>query len=156
MPRKPNKIRRLAPGALALICDACEGIVTRGSQSSEGYLTLVQVAGADDQAEAKAYAWRIFHDSCRPVPSVGNPVVIRESRVSSYPLLLTTLAGLAVTVPGFRNTDWPTLLRRIVSDTEWWFDPEGGQMSMAQMMAAHSGSVRNAGLSQKLSETTGA
>lgn len=127
----------IAPGTLALICDVCDGIVTRGGKRANGYLTC------------RRGKWLIFHDCCL---APGNELAIRESRISSYPLLLTTLASLAAEVNGFRNTDWPTFLRRVVSDTEWYWDSDGGQMTIAQMVAANSASVQRAGLTQKLTE----
>ncbi|MCZ0731862.1 hypothetical protein [Mycolicibacterium iranicum] len=137
MEREPKRRREIAPGTLALICDDCHGIVTRGGKHANGYLTC------------QRGRWLIFHDCCR---APGNELAIRESRISSYPLLLTTLASLAAEVNGFRNTDWPTLLRRVVSDTEWYWDSGGGQMTIAQMVAENRDLAQQAGLTQKLTE----
>lgn len=128
---KQKMPRKAASGTLALFCDECETIVTRGSEASEGYLTL------------EGRRWRIFHDQCKPA---SNPVVVRESRLSSYSLLLTTVAGLAGEVNGFRDTNWPVLLRKIVADTEWYFDPEGGQMPARAMVAENKRIKIEAGL----------
>lgn len=135
--RQRKRKNEIAPGTLALICDGCDTIVNGRSQQTQGYLVC------------ENGRWSIWHDACK---SPGSRPVIRESQVSSYPLLLTTLAAIAAEANGFCDTNWPTLLRRIVSDTEWHFDPEGGQKTVSQMMADNSAAYRSAGLTQKLTE----
>lgn len=63
MGRPAVKPRKLGANQLALVCDQCEGIVTRGSRFSEGYLTLVEVEGQDG---IRRRQWQMFHDQCRP------------------------------------------------------------------------------------------
>lgn len=135
--RKRKRKNEIAPGTLALICDGCDAIVSSRSQRTQGYLVC------------ENGRWSIWHDACK---SPGSRPVIRESRISSYPLLLTTLAAIAAEANGFRDANWPTLLRRIVSDSEWYFDPEGGQKTVSQMLDDNKAVYRRAGLTQKLTE----
>lgn len=150
MGRPAVKPRKLGANQLALVCDQCEGIVTRGSRFSEGYLTLVEVEGQDG---IRRRQWQMFHDQCRPASVAENgrrSTVVRESRISSYSLLLTTLAGLANDLPGFRDTNWPQLLRRIVADTEWYFDPKGGQRTSKQLTAENHRVYTGVGYTKRL------
>ena len=132
---RPRKPKKLAPGQLALICDVCDQIVTRGSVHSEGYLTI------------EADRWCVFHDQCKPATGL---VVVREWRVSSYPLLLSTVAHMATDVAYVRQSNWPEFLRRIVADTEWYFDSEGGQMTAKQMTEANRSVYDSAGFGQQM------
>jgi hypothetical protein len=132
---RPRKPKKLAPGQLALICDVCDQIVTRGSVHSEGYLAI------------ESGRWRAFHDQCKPATGL---VVVREWRVSSYPLLLSTVAQLATELACVRGSNWPEFLRRIVADTEWYFDSEGGQMTAKELTEANRSVYGRAGFGQQM------
>lgn len=134
MANKTGKPRKLAPGQLALICDECDGIVTRGSSFSEGYLTI------------ESDKWRVYHDRCK---SATGAVIVRESRIGSYPLLVSTVAQLATDRAALKQTNWPDFLRRIVADTEWYFDAEGGQMSVNDMVTENTRVLESIGMAGK-------
>lgn len=135
-PAKPK------PGELALLCEICGWSVVEDL----GYLTV------ESSGRQPGGRWLIFHDKCALPGSRGDrrihnmamgvgagPILVRSSRVATYPQLLTTLADLAGSGRGwFSETDWPRLLNKVVADTEWTNDPEGGQMTQRQMMQANS------------------
>ncbi len=105
-----GKPRKLETGRLAYFCDGC-GLVVIGDS---GYLTVVNRNGGR--------RWAVFHDGCRNSQAdgmAGRRITLRLSRVADYPLLLTTMAGLAAEVIGFETTNWWTFLLRVVHDTEW-------------------------------------
>lgn len=102
MPKSGTKqAKRLKPGTVALVCDKCAALIT----GDDGYLTV------------QNKRWRMYHDGCH---SRTEAVVVRSSRVSTYSLLLTTLATLAADPrTGFADTAWPALLQRLAFDTDW-------------------------------------
>lgn len=110
----PGTRRRAPVGRPVYFCDCCGQTVF----DDTGYLAVEKSNGRN--------RWRVFHDSCRNAASVRGSangaiaaVIVRLSRVATYPLLLTTMAGLASDVIGFETTNWLTLLVRIASDSEW-------------------------------------
>lgn len=136
-------------GEVALLCEICMWPVVEDL----GYLTV------ESSARHPGGRWLIFHEKCAPAGSRGDrrihsmamggsgPIVIRSSRVATYPQLLTTLANLAGSGMGwFSETDWPRLLTKVVADTEWMNDPEGGKMTAMQMVEANRIAYTKAGL----------
>ena len=110
----PGTRKRAPVGRPVYFCDECGQTVL----DDTGYLAVEKCNGRN--------RWRVFHDKCRNAASVrrsgdgaNTPVIVRLSRVATYPLLLTTMASLASDVIGFETTNWPTLLCRIASDSEW-------------------------------------
>jgi hypothetical protein len=143
MPRNPNKLK---PGQVALTCDECSKPIT----GDNGYLVV------------QNRRWRLFHSECKSIAEIENaaasggvaenakqPIVVRSSRVSTYSLLLTTLATLASdTRIDFANTAWPALLKRIAFDTEWC--ATDGHKRGGELGREHAEKIKAAGFTQKL------
>lgn len=143
MGRNPNKLQ---PGRVALICDRCSLPIS----GDEGYLVTQNTR------------WRLFHDDCQSSGAIteaatlggtrrngGKPIIVRSSRVSTYSLLLTTLATLASDVRvDFANTAWPALLKRIAFDTDWC--QTDGRKPIGQLMKENSDMTKAAGLGHQL------
>lgn len=131
--KKIGKPKLLSPGKVAFLCERCEWPIV----SDLGYLTV------------EGNQWLAFHDACRCAPGAGiGRIVVRVSRCATYELLLTTLASLAADVIGFRETNWPTWLRKVVADTQWYFSD--GQKTVKQMIAENKGAYEGAGFGQQL------
>lgn len=138
MPRVEKKLKR---DQIAVTCDKC-GILISGDD--DGFLCTIESRDGTRR-------WRAFHDGCdtRAPTRLGGDsrresIVVRVSRVSTYSVLLTTLADLA-TDPriDFAKTAWPALLQRLAFDTEW---ERNGRRSLVDLEAENRSALVSAGL----------
>lgn len=138
MPRVENRLKR---DQIAVTCDKCGMLI---SGDDDGFLCTIESRDGTRR-------WRAFHDGCdrRSTNRLGGDprresIVVRVSRVSTYSMLLTTLADLS-TDPriDFAKTAWPALLQRLAFDTDW---ERNGRKAIADLEAENRSALLSAGL----------
>ena len=142
--RGPNKRRE--PGVLLFRCDHCERAI-RGSGAGFVAVSLVDAAktarraseGRVDPAKAR---WHVAHRACLPqaIAPLGGWFLIWTTEIGTTDDVLDVMARLSRS-PWFAWSDWGTLVRDILADTESaaigaGTDPDRNAARRAQRAAA--------------------